>query len=315
MHIIAIQWRKNSQAAMYWSNLNYFLTFARSGSLSAASRVLGTDHSTVARRIETLEKELKLRLVDRRARAYSLTAAGQQVRDLALRVETAIGDIERFAQGTAGLPQGLVRVSGPSGVITHFIAPRLVKLQRQYRGLQVELIGESQEASLNRREADIALRMSRPHENGLVARKLGEITYGLYGLRDYLGDCPPENWDFLGFDESRDQYPQQQWLKTITGARELTLRASDYTVLIAAVRAGLGVAVLPQGLVRYDKSLKQLTTPTPAPSRDLWLVFHSDVGKAPAIRAVIDHLTAIFKNEWARVGRDNPGVCLLDQRD
>ena len=79
---------------MDWSNLYYFLTFARCGSLSAASKVLGTDHSTVARRIEALEKELKLRLVDRRARAYSLTTAGQQLRDLAVRVETAIGDIE-----------------------------------------------------------------------------------------------------------------------------------------------------------------------------------------------------------------------------
>lgn len=287
---------------MDWSNLNYFLAFARSGSLSAASRTLETDHSTVARRIEALEKDLKLRLVDRRARAYSLTSAGQQVRDLALRVETAVGDIERFAQGSAGLPQGLVRVSGPTAVITHFVAPRLLKLQRQHRGLQIQLVGESREASLSRREADISLRMSRPHENGLIARKLGEITYGLYGLRDYLRYTPPESWDFLGFDESRDHYPQQKWLKAITGARELTLRASDYTALIGAVRAGVGVAVLPQGLARDDKSLKELTTATPAPSRDLWLVFHSDVGKAPAIRAVIDHLIAIFKTEWARPG-------------
>ncbi len=285
---------------MDWSHLNYFLTFARSGSLSAASKVLGTDHSTVARRIEALEKELKLRLVDRRARAYSLTTAGQQVRDLAVRVETAIGDIERFAQGTAGLPQGLVRVSGPAGVTNHFIAPRLLTLQRQHPDLQIELVDGLRELSLSRREADIALQMSRPHEKGLIARKLGEITYGLYGSRDYLGECLPEEWDFLGLDESRDHYPQQKWLRTMTGARELTLRASDYTALIGAVRAGLGVAVLPQGMAHYDKSLKELATPTPAPSRDIWLVFHRDGAKAPAIRAVIDHLTAIFKNEWAR---------------
>ena len=115
-----------------------------------------------------------------------------------------------------------------------------------------------------------------------------------------LGECLPEEWDFLGLDESRDHYPQQKWLRTTTGARELTLRASDYTALIGAVRAGLGVAVLPQGMAHYDKSLKELATPTPAPSRDIWLVFHRDGAKAPAIRAVIDHLTAILKNEWAR---------------
>jgi DNA-binding transcriptional LysR family regulator len=282
-----------------WSNLNYFLTFARSGSLSAASKMLGTDHSTVARRIEALEKELKLRLVDRRARAYSLTSVGQEIRDLAVRVETTIGDIERFARGTAGLPQGLVRVSGPPGVTTHFIAPRLLKLQHQHPNLQIELIGETREVSLSRGEADIVLRMSRPQENGLVARKVGEISYGLYGSVDYLRDRPPDTWDFLGLDETRDHAPQQKWLRTITGDRKLTLRASEYMTLIGAVRAGLGVAVLPQGMAYYDKSLKEVATSTLAPSRDLWLVFHRDGGKALAIRAVIDHLTAIFKNEWA----------------
>ena len=233
---------------MDWSNLNYFLTFARSGSLSAASKMLGTDHSTVARRIEALEKELKLRLVDRRARAYSLTSVGQEIRDLAVRVETTIGDIERFARGTAGLPQGLVRVSGPPGVTTHFIAPRLLKLQHQHPNLQIELIGETREVSLSRGEADIVLRMSRPQENGLVARKVGEISYGLYGSVDYLRDRPPDTWDFLGLDETRDHAPQQKWLRTITGDRKLTLRASEYMTLIGAVRAGLGVAVLPQGM-------------------------------------------------------------------
>jgi len=300
MHIPAIGLWKNSQATMDWSNLNYFLTFARSGSLSAASRMLGTDHSTVARRIEALEKELKLRLVDRRARAYSLTSAGQQVRDLAVRAETAVGDIERFAQGTSRLPQGLVRLSGPSGVTNHFIAPRLLQLQRQHPGLQIELVDGSREASLSRREADIVLRMSRPHEKGLITRKLGEVTYGLFGSEDYLSEHLPEDWDFLGFDESRDHYPQQKWLRTITGARELTLRASDYTALICAVLTGLGVAVLPQGMARHYKSLKQLPTSTPAPSREIWLVFHRDGAKAPAVRAVIDYLTEIFKNDWAK---------------
>jgi DNA-binding transcriptional LysR family regulator len=115
-----------------------------------------------------------------------------------------------------------------------------------------------------------------------------------------LRDCPPENWDFLGFDETRDHYPQQKWLRTISGGRELTLRANDLTALVGAVRAGLGVAALPHGMARHHKSLKEVATSTPSPSRDLWLAFHRDVSKAPAIRAVIDHLTAIFKNEWAR---------------
>jgi DNA-binding transcriptional LysR family regulator len=302
MLIIASSMRENSQAAMDWSNLSYFLELARSGSLSAASKVLGTDHSTVARRIQALEKELGLQLVDRRVRAYGLTPSGQRICDLAARVETAIGDVERLAQSITRTPQGPVRVSGPPALITHFVAPRLLKLQTQYPDLRIELIGEVREASLSRREADIALRLVRPREDALVARKLTKMTYGLYGSTEYLSGRLPENWDFLGLDQSRDHLPQQKWLRTISGSRDFALRANDMTALLGAVRAGLGLAVLPQTLARRDKTLRQVTTSTPAPTRDLWLAFHRDVRRIPAIRAVIDHLIAIVRSELAMSG-------------
>jgi DNA-binding transcriptional LysR family regulator len=185
---------------MDWTNLRYFLVFAGGGSLSAAAKELGTDHSTVARRIQGLEKELGLLLVDRRARAYSLTAAGQRICELGALVEIAIGDVERFAQSVARTPQGTVRVSGPPIFISHFIAPRLARLQTQHPELRIDLIGEAREASLTRREADIALRLFRPREEALVARKLCTISYGLYGTKEYLAGRPKQDWDFLGQD-------------------------------------------------------------------------------------------------------------------
>jgi DNA-binding transcriptional LysR family regulator len=72
------------------------------------------------------------------------------------------------------------------------------------------------------------------------------------------------------------------------------------TALIAAVRAGLGLAVLPQGLADKDRSLRQAVTPTAAPTRDLWLVFHRDAARIPAVRAVIDYLVAIVGDETKR---------------
>jgi DNA-binding transcriptional LysR family regulator len=177
---------------MNWSNLSYFLALARNGSLSAASKVLGTDHTTVARRVQALEKELGLQLVDRRVRAYSLTPSGQRVYDLAGRVETAIADVERFAQSITRTPQGPVRISGPPGLINHWLAPRLVKLQSQFPDLRIALIGEAREASLSRREADLALRLFRPRENALVARRLTKLEPGgFYGSKQYLRDRPP----------------------------------------------------------------------------------------------------------------------------
>jgi DNA-binding transcriptional LysR family regulator len=284
---------------MDWSNLSYFLALARSGSLSAASKQLGTDHTTVARRVRALEKELGLQLVDRRVRAYDLTPFGRRIQDLATRVEAAVVDIERFSQGAASTPRGPVRISGPPGLVNLWLAPRLSKLRTRFPGLRITLIGEAREASLSRREADLALRLFRPRENALVARKLAKVGYGLYGSREYLGGRPAKDMEFLGPAESEDHLPQHKWLRAIAGDREYSLRANDLSALLGAVRAGLGVTVLPHVLARHDRGLRQVPTASPAPSRDLWLVFHGDVRRVPAIRAVVDHLTAIVRSDRA----------------
>ena len=239
--------------------------------------------------------------------AIATASAGQSVFELATRVETAVDDVERFAHSINRTLQGVVRISGPPILINHFIAPRLLKLQTQFPDLRLALVGEAREAALTRREADIALRLYRPRENSLVARKLTTIAYGLYGSSKYVSGRPPEDWDFLGHDESHDHLPQQKWLRSVAGGRDFALRANDLTALLGAVHAGLGLTVLPQTLARRDEKLKQVPTPTPAPSRDLWLVFHRDVGRVPAIRAVIDHLTATIRNELVIGGRSTSG--------
>jgi DNA-binding transcriptional LysR family regulator len=173
----------------------------------------------------------------------------------------------------------------------------MLKLQRQFPKVRIELIGEAREISLSRREADLALRMFRPREKALVASKLTEVAYGLYGAKAYLDGRRPGDWEFLGHDESHNHLPQQKWLRTFAGDRAFSLRANDLMALVGAVRAGLGVAVMPRILARYEKSFREVATPTAVPSRDLWLVFHRDVKRVPAIRAVIDFLTTIVRHE------------------
>ena len=135
---------------MDWSDLTFFLALARSGSLSAAAKRMGTDHSTVARRIESLERDLGIRLVDRLPRAYQLTNAGERVRDLGGAAETAIADIERYARGADRSPHGVVRISGPPHLISSLIAPSLTSLRRSNPDLRIELAGEPRAVSLSR---------------------------------------------------------------------------------------------------------------------------------------------------------------------
>jgi DNA-binding transcriptional LysR family regulator len=282
-----------SQASMDWDNLKFFLALAETGSLSRASEKLRVDHSTVARRIEMLEHDLGVRLVERLSRSYRLTAEGERVRDRAKEIEAGITDIARFAQGVDRSPHRVVRVSGPPTFVSQFLAPRLLPLQGEQPGLRIELVGEARQISLSQGEYDLALRMVRPLEKGVVARRLAVMAYGLYGSRDHVARCGEDSQDFLGYDGSLDHLPQQRWLKMLAGDRGLALRSNDLAILLTAARAGLGLAVLPCMMACGVPDLVSVPTRLPPLTRELWLLFHRDVGRSPAVRAVIDRITAI----------------------
>jgi DNA-binding transcriptional LysR family regulator len=288
-----------SQAQMDWDNLKFFLALAETGSLSRASEKLQVDHSTVARRIELLEQELGVRLVERLARSYRLTAEGERVRDRAKEIETGIADIARLAHNADGSPHRTVRVNGPPTFVTRFLAPRLLPLQKERPGLRIELVGEARLINLDRGEADVAIRTARPSEKAIVARRLAVVAYGLFGSRDYLAGRSEADRDFLGYDDSLDHLPQQQWLKALCGERALALRSNDLSTLLTAVRAGLGLAVLPCVMASNHPDLIRVPTPSPPWTQELWLLFHRDVGRSPDVRAVIDRITEIAANAKA----------------
>jgi DNA-binding transcriptional LysR family regulator len=150
---------------MDWDNLKFFLALAETGSLSRASEKLRVDHSTVSRRIEMLEQDLGVRVVERLSRSYRLTTEGEQVRDRAKEIETRIADIARFAN-SMDQSSRVVRVSGPPSLLSQFLAPRLLPLQRQQPGLRIELVGETRQINVGKGEADLALRMVRPSRKG-----------------------------------------------------------------------------------------------------------------------------------------------------
>ena len=278
---------------MDWDNLKFFLAMAETGSLSRASEKLKVDHSTVARRIELLERELGVRLVERLSRAYRLTAEGERVRDRAKTIEDGFADIVRLAQSADRSPQRVVRISGPPTLITRFLAPRLLPLQGELPGLRIELAGEPRQINLSRGEADLALRLARPTEKGIVARKLAVVGYGLYGSRDYLAKRDGSRQDFLGYDDSLDHLPQQRWLKMLIGDRDLAMRSNDLVNLMTAARTGLGLAVLPCIMARGDTELVNVPTQLPPLTQELWLLFHREVGRSPAVRAVINRIAEI----------------------
>lgn len=287
---------------MNWEDLRHFIVLARSGSLSEAARQLGVDHTTVARRVAALEDALRLRLVDRLPRAYALTEDGHRIAALGERLEDDAFAVLRAAHAADPSPSGVVRVSAPPVFASTLLAPRLAALRQSHPGIVVELVGESRAADLDRREADIALRLAPPEGDGLVARKLGELSYGLFGAPVYVAERPPARWDFVAYDDSLDHVPQQLWLRAVAGDRPIVFRANDVASLAAAARAGVGLAVLPDFLGRGDGRLAAIAAGAdapPPPRRTLWLVVHDDLRRAGRIRAVIDFLAEAVRDGLA----------------
>jgi len=277
-------------AAIDWEDLRHFAAFIHARSLSAAATRLAVDHATVGRRIAALEAGLGVKLVDRRARIPTLTAEGERIAALVARVEDAALGVARAARGLSPALAGEVSISAPPTIATALIAPRLPALRARHPAIRIRLVGEKRIASLARREADVALRLVRPTEAGVAGRKLGGFAFVPCASRDYLAGRRPGAFEFIAFDDEGARLPQQRALAKLAGDRPIVLRTNDLESQIAAARAGLGIASIPDFLAARYPELVRVRSPSQPVRRELWLVVHDDLRTAPAVRAAIDFL-------------------------
>jgi DNA-binding transcriptional LysR family regulator len=273
-----------------WEDLRHFYALSRLGTLSAAARALGVEHATVARRVAHLEEKIGTKLVDRRGRRLSLTAEGQQIATIAARMSDDALTIERAALNADHRHAGTVRVSAPPAFATAVLVERFVRLRQRHPGINVVVIGETRYASLGRREADIAVRLTRPEQGDLTITKIGEIGFNLYADPAYLAATREPDWTFVGYEETMASSPQERQLAEIVGSRRVAIRASTLEFQLAAVKAGAGVALLPD-FMAANQNLTKLHLPTDPLTRELWLVVHTDIKDVPLIRAVMDELS------------------------
>ena len=277
-----------------WDDLRYFLALVDSGTLSGAARALGVEHTTIARRIDALEASLTLRLFDRIQKGWSLTSDGAALIPHARRAEQEIQSLMRAAVGSASIT-GVVRISAPPALAAFFLAPRLKDVSDRLPGIEIELLAESRMADLMRREADIALRFRRPVAAGLAVRAVSEIEYGLYASANYLFERSPQQWEFLGYNDSLSDSPQQQWLEKIRGQRRYRLRSNDLSTLCEAAVAGLGVVVLPHYVSHLHTRLVRVEMESCPVKRKLWIVMHQDVRRAARVRTIANELIKLFE--------------------
>ena len=145
-----------------WDNLRYFLAVARAGKLTAAARRLGQDHTTVGRRIASLESAFQSKLFERRPDGYRLTEVGQRLYENVDALESSVWEIQRNIAGRTQHVEGLVRIGAPDDFGNIFLAKRIGELQGLHPGLKIELITLPYTLSVSKREADISIGLERP---------------------------------------------------------------------------------------------------------------------------------------------------------
>jgi DNA-binding transcriptional LysR family regulator len=294
----------HGRAGLDWGNLKFFLELARTGSLSRAARRLAVDRNTVARRVAALEEELGISLFERGPQGWTRTAAGDDLAALATRVEEDVLAVARHADASDRAVAGTVRLTTASHVAARLLAPAVPALRRKHPSLLLEVAVDQRTFDLTRREADLALRLGRPRDAGLVMRKLSDIAYRLYASPAYLGrrravDLASDA--FVRFDESLASVPQERWLAKLAPGARIAFRCNSTAALLAAASAGVGVAVLPCFAADDEPGLVRLEGPEPVP-HELWLLVHGDLRRTPRVRAAIEWIDEVV--EAAR-----PGLC------
>ena len=219
-----------------WENLRHFLAVAREGTLSGAARSLKVDHATVSRRLAALEAELQAPLVERLPRSCRLTPLGLRLHEQAQAMEASAFALERLARASQEPMAGKVTLSAPPVLVTHLLARRLADFRRAHPAIQLSVSAQAQQVSLNRREADVALRLVRPRESSYLVRKLGQMPFALYASSDYAILRQPDNWTFIAYDAQFSDMPQQRWLLDIAGQRAISCELSDISSHLAAAR-------------------------------------------------------------------------------
>jgi len=300
-----------------WSDLRVFLILARERTLARAAHELGVNASTVGRRLRALENAARTRLFEKTPEGYVLTAAARAVVETLGRIEAEALEVERRLLGRDDELAGHVRLATSDSLATWFVVPHLPALRRAHPGLVIELVTGNQPIDLARREADVSLRMQKPTQPQLVARRAGVGAWALYAAESYLerhGTPHPRRHlaghDLVGFDPELAGTVGARWLATRARKGRVVLTTNSLTAHAEAVAAGLGISALPCVWGDRDDRLRRLP-PGVIGHFELWLVVHPDVRENARIRAVLTFLGTLLDEQRPLLagesgGRANP---------
>jgi DNA-binding transcriptional LysR family regulator len=280
-----------------WGLVRSFLAALEHGSLLGAARALGASQPTLGRHIAELEAQLGVLLFERTGRGLLPTDAAHHLADAARAMQAGADAMARAASGGAAAVSGTVRISASQPVACHVLPPVLAQMRLVLPEVQVELVSSNAVSNLLRREADIALRMVRPDQSTLVAKRIATVGVTACAHRDYLRrrGTPRQPLDLLqheliGDDRHTDIVRGFAALGQAVAPAQFAFRTDDLIAYWQAVRAGLGIGFVASYLLREDSAVLPLLPALKLPALPMWLTVHREIRTSARIRAVYDFL-------------------------
>ncbi|OLY73647.1 LysR family transcriptional regulator [Pseudomonas sp. ATCC PTA-122608] len=286
---------------MNWDDARVFLAVCRESTSRGAARVLGVDQATVGRRVNALEKSLNATLFLRTSEGYALTAVGEAALQSVEKMERSAIELERQVQGLDDRLTGTVRVTTTDSLAIDFLIPAIARLHDTHPDVRVQMDASTQILSLAKREADIAVRNTRPDNPDLIARRIARWPVGLFASQAYIdrhGVPEPgsvfEGHDLVVYEPHLQSQKDMTLVSEPLGRGRIVAALSSSLLVRRSIAAGLGIGEIPlitgerEGLVRL---WPERTRPLPY---DVWLVTHADLRHTARVRVVIDEIVAGF---------------------
>lgn len=285
--------------AMDWDDVRFFLAAAQAGSLSVAARMLGVSVATVGRRVERLEESLGVPMLHRGPHGVTLSAEGEVMLERAHSVEQAVHDLWRASHMQRGGEEimGTVTISMINSMVHMLLNVRLAAFLEQHPGLELTMRGEPHKAQLATLEADIVVRASRPQESDAVARRVMQLGYGVYAHPEYLErgveqvDKEPV-YHVVSYVTQLARTPEMLWLREHYATHRWSLRLNTMVEIVAAVKAGVGVGLIPHVLATEE--LVCLERASGFGMREIWVATHRDLQHVPRVRVVMDYIIEVL---------------------
>jgi DNA-binding transcriptional LysR family regulator len=278
-----------------WGDIRVFLAVMREGSTLAASRVLGINQTTVARRLDVLEHALGLTLFEKTTRGSRPTASAIALLADAENLESRAEVLAKTALKQRESQASVIRVTAITSAFTEGFTAILNEFTERHKHVRFSLLPSNEEVDISSGDTDIAIRLANPNRHidpSLICRRIFELRMSLFASRSYVeksgypaspDDLPGHR--LMAYDENLANHPANQWLLARVGEDQVVMTVKDILAMASNIKLGVGVGALPTRFQSGNPSLVQCFELPEGTGSVVWLLVNPTAYKRPEVKA------------------------------